>query len=97
MHARAQESFRSHGADIALDYTKTDPRPRSPTTTGTRLATRCEPREIVKAGKGCRLGCAFGVLAGIAYVGAFVTAGRRLYGQTDADPDSVRFPLPPRR
>jgi hypothetical protein len=50
----------------------------------------CSPLGIVTS-------VAFGVLAGIAYVGVFVTAGRRLYGQTDADPDSVRFPSPPRR
>jgi len=54
---------------------------------GAWLGIVCSPLGLFAA-------AAFGVLAGIAYVGAFVAAGRRLYGQSDADPDSVRFPSP---
>jgi hypothetical protein len=41
---------------------------------------------------GTPVAATLGILTGVAYVGAFLYAGYRIYRRTEADPDTIRFP-----
>ena len=41
---------------------------------------------------GTAVAATLGILTGVAYVGAFLYAGYRIYRRTEADPDTIRFP-----